>query len=211
MTHEHEYDEVVALALDDLDGPDRERVLRDVAGCPDCRQLYEGLAGTVGDVLTLAPQVEPPPGFERRALSAMGVPRQRRRTSLLLVAASCALGLLLGVTGTFVATRLSDDSGVVASSTDAVLRTDDGRAVGTVAPSFVNGRPVYVMTVHSAEVGMHYVCRLRLRDGRTVAVADWVTYGPTATWVIDGDPPDAVEVELVTDNGTGPVWSRARL
>jgi predicted anti-sigma-YlaC factor YlaD len=209
MSHEHRYDEVVALALDELDPPERERMVRELAECRSCRELYEGLAGAVGDVAAVTPRVEPPPGFEARALAAMGVSRRRR--GVVLVGAGCAAGLVLGVAGTYVVTLRAEPAPVVRSSVDAVLRTDDGDGVGTVTSSSLKGRHVYVMTVHSAPVGMHYLCRIRLRDGSTVDAADWVTRSSSATWIIDRDPAGAVEVLLVSHNGTGPVWARARL
>jgi hypothetical protein len=210
MSHEHRHDEVVALALDELDAPAREQALRELAGCRACRALYEELADTVGEVLAVTPHVEPPPGFESRALAAMGVSRPRRRP-LLLAAAGCAVGLLLGVTGTYVVTQRAEQAEVAERPVDAVLRTREGDDVGRVTSAVLEGRRVYVMTVHSAKVGMHYACRIRLRDGRTVDVGDWVTRSSTATWVVARDPAGAVEMLLVAGNGTGPVWSRARL
>jgi hypothetical protein len=214
MSHEHAQDDLVALALDELDGPHRERVLRELGGCHECRQVYEELEAAVAEVLTAAPSVEPPAGFEARALAALGVSGRRPRT-LALVAASCAVGLLLGATGTYlVAQRTSEPSErteVATQDVDAVLRTAGGETVGTVTATYLGKRPVYVMTVRSAAVGMHYVCRIELRDGRTVDAADWVTRSSSATWVVDRGPADPVELTLVTDNGAGPVWSRARL
>jgi hypothetical protein len=66
------------LALGIASGEERARALDHVAGCPACRQELERLAAIADDMLVLAPESEPPPGFEARVLRAMA-PRPRRR------------------------------------------------------------------------------------------------------------------------------------
>jgi len=57
------------LALGHIDEPQRSQLLAHASTCPPCQSLLEGL-GTVADrLLLLAPQLEPPAGFESRALA----------------------------------------------------------------------------------------------------------------------------------------------
>ncbi len=77
------------LALGILDGDDRAAILTHLAGCAKCRELVDQMAGAADRLLLLAPQAEPPPGFESRVLARMDGPsvdkapmplRRRRRT-----------------------------------------------------------------------------------------------------------------------------------
>jgi hypothetical protein len=66
------------LALGIASGEERARALDHVAGCAACRRELERLAAIADDMLVLAPESEPPPGFEARVLRAMS-PRPRKR------------------------------------------------------------------------------------------------------------------------------------
>jgi len=231
VTAPHPHDDLVALALDDLDTDARERTLEHLASCRSCRELYDGLALTVEEVLSVGPRVEPPTGFEARALTGMGfrVPATPARNPWLrptwtTVAAASVAAVLAGVLGTYAVTRDTGDAATTAASESPSARpappgspasagfwTRSGDSVGTVTPTFFDGRPVYVLSIHSAPVGAHYLCRVRLADGRQVDVADWTMRSPTATWVIEQPKSGATEVQLVSDGGKGPVWSRATL
>lgn len=57
------------LAAGVATGEERGTALRHVAGCPDCRRELDAYAGTVDDLLLLAPEIEPPAGFESTVLA----------------------------------------------------------------------------------------------------------------------------------------------
>jgi hypothetical protein len=100
------------LALGIADGAERARALRHLAECPDCRRAVEELSMVTDELLLLAPEHEPPPGFEARVLRRMEArePARRRpplrlRARRLLApvtaaaaAAAVAVGLVLGAT-----------------------------------------------------------------------------------------------------------------
>src|SRR5262245_26309021 len=50
---------------------DRAAAARHLAGCPDCRRELESIAYVVDELLPLAPDREPPPGFEARVLARL--------------------------------------------------------------------------------------------------------------------------------------------
>lgn len=216
MTEQHPVDDLVALALDQLDPTEREWTLRHLAACPDCRAEFEALSAGVELTLAAAPPSDPPAGFEARVLAALarekpsGSARRRLRSRWALAAASVAAGVAVGMG---LATVLDDphEQEVVATPDTVTLRTGDGTAVGSITPGFDDGGRVYVITVTSGKVGMHYVCRLRLADGRTLDVADWLLEAADGTWVVDAPAEQVDEVVLVADRGSGPVWSRAVL
>jgi hypothetical protein len=81
----------VALGL--ADGEQRAQALRHLAECAECRRLVEELSAVGDELLLLAPDVDPPAGFESRALARIAPaprPRRRRRTIFGAVAAAAA-------------------------------------------------------------------------------------------------------------------------
>src|SRR5215468_3503096 len=80
------------LALGIADGEDRARVLDHAADCPDCRRELERLSVLADELLLLAPEREPPAGFEVRVLRAVqSRPAPRRRIWRALPVAVAAL------------------------------------------------------------------------------------------------------------------------
>ncbi|HYX44819.1 MAG TPA: zf-HC2 domain-containing protein, partial [Acidimicrobiales bacterium] len=69
------------LALGTIDGAERAVLLSHLAGCANCRELADQLAGEADRLLLLAPPAEPPPGFETRVLSRMASPPASERTA----------------------------------------------------------------------------------------------------------------------------------
>jgi hypothetical protein len=224
MAEEHaSYDALVDLALDDPE--DRSAGERDVgllqhlARCGPCRSRYGDVVATIEQVLPATPRIDPPPGFDRAVLTAMGMgadqlesPRagagtRWRRGSL--VAAAAALGVLLGVGGTLAWTALDDPADRPRSTVAASLDTPAGDAVGAVTRSYLEGEPVMVVRVDDGVVGVEYECVLVLDDGRTRPVGSWVMESPEATWVVPVPPSGVDAVRLVT--GEGRLWSAADL
>ena len=54
------------LALDVLDGAERAEALHHVARCPRCLAYVAELAQVTDQLVGLAPDLEPPPGFARK-------------------------------------------------------------------------------------------------------------------------------------------------
>src|SRR6516165_11354155 len=81
------------LALGVLTGRERARTLSHVESCPRCTEELEQLSDAADDVLKVAPEVEPPLGFEVRLFERMGVtdvPRRTRRRARRWVPAALA-------------------------------------------------------------------------------------------------------------------------
>jgi Putative zinc-finger len=66
------------LALGVADGEERARVLEHVEDCPDCRRELERQSAVADSLLVLAPEQEPPPGFELKVLRSIQPPAPRR-------------------------------------------------------------------------------------------------------------------------------------
>jgi hypothetical protein len=99
---------VAELALGIADGADRARALRHLAECAECRRELAELSEVADELLMLAPEREPPVGFESRVLALVQPPRQPRRRrwrrglavlAPAAVAAALATTIVLGATG----------------------------------------------------------------------------------------------------------------
>jgi hypothetical protein len=89
------------LALGIADGEDRARVLDHLADCADCRREVESFSAVADELLVLAPEHEPPVGFELRVLRALEPPRAKRghaarRIALVAAAVLVAAGITAG-------------------------------------------------------------------------------------------------------------------
>ena len=67
------------LALGIVGGPERAEALQHASECGPCRALVGELAEAADALMLLAPESEPPPGFEERVLGALRAPRWRMR------------------------------------------------------------------------------------------------------------------------------------
>ncbi len=91
---------VPELALGIADGEERAAGFEHLAECPRCRAQLERLAATADELVLLAPAVEPPAGFEDRAVATMragsatrgGARRLARPLAAALAAAALAAG-----------------------------------------------------------------------------------------------------------------------
>jgi hypothetical protein len=68
------------LALGIASGEERARALAHAAHCRDCRRELEQLTKVVDDLLLVAPEQDPPAGFEERVLAAIAPPKPARRS-----------------------------------------------------------------------------------------------------------------------------------
>jgi hypothetical protein len=174
---------LVDLALGHLAPDQADAVLAHVRGCDRCRTELDALSATADWLLLLAPEAEPPVGFEARALSAMGVGRSRRASwtrrvavLVLLVAGAAAVGVMVGR----------------ASAPDHEV---------LVAASLTPDRSALFMSIEGS-AGETYGCALRAADGTTTHVATWTLRGASGSWRVDLPPALRASTEVVvTDEG----------
>jgi hypothetical protein len=97
MSCEHTRQLAAELALGIADGADRARALQHLAECAECRRAVEVLSTVTDELLTLAPERQPPVGFESRVLARLQPPlpveprRLGRRRGVLAAATSAAV------------------------------------------------------------------------------------------------------------------------
>jgi hypothetical protein len=119
-----------------LDGEARSDVLLHLDHCPSCQRYVSELSETADALVLLAPEAEPPAGFERRALDRIVESSRRRRwRTTKLVAVTAAAATILSV----VAVRIVDEnrtptSEIAASATSKTVAMvgANGQNVGKV-------------------------------------------------------------------------------
>jgi len=118
-----------------LDGEARSDVLLHLDQCTNCQRYVSELSETADAMVLLAPEAEPPPGFERRALDRILDSSRRRRWRMTkVVAVTAAAAAILSV----VTVRIVDESRATPSSVTASAPTSvamvgsDGQRVGKV-------------------------------------------------------------------------------
>jgi hypothetical protein len=114
------------LALGILSGAERAEVVLHVNGCARCQAYVAELTEAADAIPQLAPEAEPPPGFEARVLHRLGEgDRRTRRRWIAAVAAVAAGAIIVSVT----AVRVIDAND---STTTSALAPTTARA--TTAP-----------------------------------------------------------------------------
>jgi hypothetical protein len=173
-------------------GDDRARALSHLGRCSECRRELAATAQVVDELLVLAPQREPPTGFESSVMAAIApaVPRRRRRTPLLW-AASIAVTAALAAGAVW--WRTADDRELAANyrHTLTVARGTDLRAAALVrtdgtdfgAVFAYQGSPSWLyVTFRRAPTAGRYDVRLRTADGHQIALRAFAAQPNARAW-----------------------------
>jgi hypothetical protein len=208
-------DELAAeLALGILDGEQRARALRHLAECRECRRAVEELTAVADELLMLAPEREPPAGFESRVLTRLRPPpaaarpwwRLRRRPFAPLAAAAAAAALAVAVV-----LQVTSDDRRLADHYRAALAAGHGssfeaarlRAPGEVPAGVVyayRGRTSWIfVVVYGPHRTVPYTAELATRSGRRVTLPSLRLDRSSGTGgeAIPVDLADVVSVRLV--------------
>jgi hypothetical protein len=194
-------------------GEERGRALRHLGDCPECRRELEAMAMAVDELLTLAPPVQPPGGFESAVLAKVAAserPQRWRRWAWRLALAG-VLGAAAGAGGVLVATA---DERRIGSLYRATLITANGKflaaraltvaggpRVGTVFA--YEGTPSWVFVVVRDHVDAMYQVYLSTEDGRSTLLGLMPVIAGKSSWgtAIDVSVRDIAEVRLVGPAG----------
>jgi Putative zinc-finger len=122
---------IAELALGIASGEERARVLEHTARCPSCRRLLRDLSRLGDELLLLAPEHEPPAGFEMRVLERLGRPerraRPRRRGRWVAVLAAVAAALAAGSGAAVGVLTATEDERALGRQLQAVLTRANGQ------------------------------------------------------------------------------------
>jgi len=185
------------LALGILTGRERAAVLAHLSGCARCSAEVEQLSLTADELLGIAPETEPPVGFEVRLFERMelgdpaavppsaGVdsvvplaPRRSRRQAVLAVAAAAVV--VLAFFGGWWAERGTaggPPAGVSATVALTAPLVADGQRYGSVTT--LGGKPGWlIMNVTDSNWSGRVECEVTERGGTTLRVGSfWLAAG----------------------------------
>lgn len=209
-------DTLAEVATGAASGPDRALLLRHLTGCEDCRRELDELTRVADAVLLIAPEHEPPAGFEGAVLARLtptSAPTRRRRFARpLLYAAAAAVLALGGAAAAWLST--GDDRDLAAAYRDTLdvangryfaaadLLEPSGGSAGTVF--LYEGEPSWLfVVVRDAPAPGEYDVVVDAGASSTV-VGSCVVESTTCSvgTTIDAHVYDVDEVRLVSPSGT---------
>jgi hypothetical protein len=210
MSDEHS-DLLAELALGILTGRERAATLAHVDSCPRCAEELELLSRAADAVVQVAPDLEPPVGFEVRLFERMGVSEPKRNRViqtrwLLAAAAVVALGLGLGIGLSGSTTPKSPTTGLGRSHegalvSSAVLR-QQGQQVGRVY-TYGGSQPWMFMMLADSSVSGHVTCEVITTDGVIHKVGTFTAKKGYGAWgaALPVAPQDVHTAEVVSTDG----------
>lgn len=189
------HDDLTLVALGILSGRSRSMVLEHVANCERCSGELEQLSIVADTVVQLAPELEPPLGFESRLADRLRenglvgqsiFERQRssgsfRRIAMATAAAILVLALGVGV-GAFANSRGTNVGGRVGGANiDSASLTSQGHVLGEFLVSA--GKPSWMfMTVDSGAWTGTVKCQVLLVGGKVETVGAFKLSGGYGSW-----------------------------
>ena len=178
------HEPLAELALGIASGEQRARVLDHTGRCASCQRLLGELALVGDELLQLAPEHEPPPGFEVRVIERLGRPPRPRRRRVLrgrrgAALAAVAAALAAAAAAVVIVLEQTEDERRLGGQLQAVLsrahgkylavtelRDRPGREAGLVF--HYGGEPSWIfVTLERPLPPGRYVATLVMRSGRT--------------------------------------------
>jgi hypothetical protein len=200
------------LALGVLTGRERVRALSHVESCPHCAEELEQLSRAADAVVQVAPEVEPPLGFEVRLFERMGVAdvphRKRRRVPrwvpATLAAAAAAVALALGLTLALSSpTPPVQNAAGPAHHVSVATLLENGVSVGRVV-THGGAEPWMSMMLADSSARGTVDCVVVTKDGVTHWVGSFTAKGGYGAWLarLHVNPKDLRSAQVVSPSGT---------
>jgi|HubBroStandDraft_1064217.scaffolds.fasta_scaffold249156_2 hypothetical protein len=207
------YEEDLAeLALGILTGRQRVATLAHVESCARCTEELEQLSRAADAVVLVAPEADPPIGFEVSLFSRMGVDEvgSRRRSApprwmLAGAAALIALGVGLGV-GLSMGSHRAPAQNALPSDDKPVLTAklvEDGTTVGRVS-LFGGSKPMLTMTLSESAARGKVVCQVVTSSGTTRRLGTFTVSDGYGDWVAPlwMSPDKVTKAQVASPSGT---------
>jgi hypothetical protein len=184
-------DELALLALGTLSGRDRAVVLAHLEGCARCTEELEQLSLAADSLLPLAPEVNPPAGFEVAVFERMGIAVPARGRSWTITPRRAVLGIaaaLVVVGGAFgVGVWVDGSPAPVAVATAPVARLFEADL--TSANHYrgelylAQGKPGWMfMSIDGTGTTGYVTCQLETASGRHVTIGTFWLASGAANW-----------------------------
>ncbi len=197
------------LALGMVEEPRRSELLDHAAGCPRCRATLDGLGSVVDRLLLVAPEVEPPTGFESRVLARLTPATMPARRRVPIWAAAAAAVLLL-VGGLGAGVLLGRDGSSTSRLGDIV--SPDGDTIGSVQ-LLERPTPHVLVTITAPRPipGVRH-CELLVSNGTWVEVGTWdVADMAAGVWAVGVSTEQLAATAMRVVDDAGRVLASARL
>jgi hypothetical protein len=200
------------LALGLLTDPRRSALVEHAVACRRCQARLDDLVAVGDRLVLLAPQVDPPAGFETRALSRMGGPvaadlrwarRSRILTGVAALVATLALGMLVG--------RLVSSPGATTVDRVAAIHNAAGDVVGDAHLENAPRPHILVSVLRAPTKPGVRTCELQRPDGSWVVVGTWTAEElSTGVWAVALDPALLRAQAMRVTNEDGALLATAR-
>jgi len=208
-------EDLVEFALGTLSGRSRSRVLDHLESCSSCSAELASMAAVADTMLWLAPEAEPPLGFEMRVVERFrnidGRRAVTRRRSAAVWAVAAALVAVVGFGLGAMATSHNSTNQISANARPTMARlTANGHDLGQVFLS--SGNPSWIMmTVDGGSRSGVVWCEVTLTSGRTETIGEFALSRGYGSWIapFNGSGSQVRSAQLVDAKGT--VLARASL
>jgi anti-sigma factor RsiW len=200
------------LALGVLTGRERARALSHVESCPQCAEELEQLSHAADAVVQVAPEVEPPLGFEVRLFERMGVadvPRRKRWRAPRwvpagLAAAAAAVALAVGLTVALSSpTPPAQNAAGLGRHVAVATLVENGKSVGHVV-THGSAEPWMSMMLADSSARGTVDCVVVTKDGVTHWVGSFTAKNGYGAWLapLHVNPTDLRAAQVVSPSGT---------
>jgi hypothetical protein len=201
-------DELAELALGTLFGRRRSEVLQHVESCMHCAATLEQFSTVADGLLLLAPEIEPPLGFESRLAERLELPTTGPRPGRVLHASVlCAAAVILVALGFVLGARISPSGDHPGQSATADLKratlTSHGRVLGEVV--IARGSPAWMfMTINADPWSGTVKCQVTLAGGKVETIGVFTLSGGYGAWGAPLTSPagDVRSARLIAVNGS---------
>jgi len=209
-------EDLAEVALGIASGRRRGEVLRHAEHCPSCSAELQRSSDAADALLVLAPDIEPPLGFESRLAGRLQAAEQPRRPDRPRRAGVLALAaVLVAVLGFAMGLVASNHAGTSPSQearsrpTEAML-SSNGQVVGSVI--LTAGSPAsLIMTIDHGWWSGGVTCEAILTRGRVERIGTFATAGDYSTWGAPLAAPAGQVLGARLVNATGVILASASL
>ena len=195
------------LALGVLTGRERVRALSHVDSCPRCAEELEQLSRAADAVVHVAPEVEPPLGFEVRLFERMGVadvPHRRWRRVPRWVPAAAIAALAVGLSLALSSpTPPAQNAAGPARQVSVATLLENGVSVGHVV-THEGAQPWMSMMLADSSARGTVDCVVVTKDGVKHWVGSFTAKNGYGAWLapLHVDPQNLRTAQVVSPSGT---------
>jgi len=171
------------LALGILSGAERAEALLHVNGCARCQAYVAELTEAADVIPQLAPEAEPPAGFESRVLRRLEERERRTRRRWIAAAAAVAAAAII-VSVTVVRVIESNDTQVTnqVASAPVAVAMEGGAVPARAGWAFVNDHHGVAVTVNYGIPSGRYAVRVTPARGASTSIGTMEVVDGRGTW-----------------------------